>query len=93
MDNAYIHMFRRKPERRELGLPGHPKAANVLVFVDVRAAVAHGIRFYESTGDTKADQQVRMVCKRFFAATYRCDQLTNASGWLLEKNHAPHGGK
>ena len=58
MDKAYIHFFRQPPERRKC-LPGHTKGPNVLVFVDVREAAAHGIRFFESTGDTKEDNEVR----------------------------------
>lgn len=57
MDKAYIHFFRRAPERRQC-LPGQTKAPSVLVFLDVREAAAHGIRFFESTGDTKEDNEV-----------------------------------
>jgi hypothetical protein len=61
-DKAFIHFFRRAPEPGT-PLPGHHKPPNVLVFVDVRAAAAAGIKFYESTGDTKQDEQVR-ACVR-----------------------------
>ena len=58
MDKAFIHLFRDTPPKG-IRLKGHTKAPNILVYVDVLEAVKAGVRFFECTGSTGEDSQVR----------------------------------